>query len=89
MNFDVSTNGMLIYVSGREDAPRTLVWVDRDGREESIAAELQAHEMARVSPDGTRALLDNWCASASTAERAHGVRSIVSLREVEIVSPTS
>ena len=31
-----------------------LVWVDRDGREESLAAEPDRYSHPRLSPDGTR-----------------------------------
>ena len=48
---------MLVYLPGRPDAPRTLAWVYRDGREEPIAAEPRAYIMARISPDGTKAIL--------------------------------
>ena len=33
---------------------RTLVWVDRDGREEALAAEPRAYRYPRISPDGGR-----------------------------------
>ena len=35
-----------------------MVWVDRDGREETIDAPPRAYLYARVSPDGTRVALD-------------------------------
>jgi len=57
--FSVSDTGALIYVSGsvqRED--RTLVWVDRDGREEVLAAEPRPYAYLRISPDGERVALD-------------------------------
>jgi hypothetical protein len=39
-------------------AARSLVWVDRQGREESIPAPVRAYQSLRLSPDGTRAALD-------------------------------
>lgn len=39
-------------------ARRTLVWVDRQGREEAIAAPPRNYIYARLSPDGTRIALD-------------------------------
>jgi Tol biopolymer transport system component len=54
--FSVTRNGTLIYVPGRV-APavrRSLVWVDRSGREEKIDAPLRAYEQPRISPDGQR-----------------------------------
>jgi len=58
-NFGMSQNGSLAYVAGREqgNVVRTLVWVDRDGREEALAAEPRAYRYPRVSPDGTRLAL--------------------------------
>lgn len=61
--FDVARNGTLVYVSGGGGAgaapARTLVWVDRQGREEAIkAAPARAYTYPRLSPDGTRVALD-------------------------------
>ena len=59
-NFDISGDGMLVYLPGGENAiTRTLVWVYRDGREESIAAEPDDYSVARISPDGTKAVLED------------------------------
>jgi Tol biopolymer transport system component len=59
-DFAVATDGTLVYV----DAPgslgasaRTLVWVDRTGREEPVAAPPRAYQQPRLSPDGTRVAL--------------------------------
>ncbi|MBI4887902.1 MAG: PD40 domain-containing protein, partial [Acidobacteria bacterium] len=59
-NFAVGTNGTLAYVSGAElgGAARTLVWVNRDGREEPLKVPPRAYVSARLSPDGTRVALD-------------------------------
>lgn len=53
-------NGTMIYVSGRAAANpvRSLVWVDRTGREEPILVAPRAYSSARISPDGTRVALD-------------------------------
>jgi hypothetical protein len=59
--FDVASNGTLVYVTGGADvAPlRTLVWVDRQGREAAIrAAPARAYNYPRLSPDGRRVALD-------------------------------
>ena len=58
MHFDISRDGMLVYLPGTGVVLRTLVWLDRDGREEPIAAEPSAYRRARISPDGTKAVLD-------------------------------
>ena len=58
--FDVAPNGSLVYVPGGAAGvvERTLVWVDREGREEPIQAPRRTYTKARVSPDGTRVALD-------------------------------
>jgi serine/threonine-protein kinase len=56
-SFSVAQNGSLVYLAGDgwgSVAARTLVWVDRLGREESIKAPPRAYSEARISPDGTR-----------------------------------
>ena len=53
-HFSVSDTGALVYVTGGDPAERTLVWVDRDGREETLAAEPRAYRHPRISPDGGR-----------------------------------
>jgi serine/threonine-protein kinase len=53
--FDLARDGTLVYVSaGAQSAERTLVWVDRAGREEPIAFPPRAYGHLRISPDGTR-----------------------------------
>jgi serine/threonine-protein kinase len=58
--FDVARDGTLAYVAsgGSSARPRTLVWVDRQGREEPIAAPPRLYSHARVSPDGTQIALE-------------------------------
>jgi serine/threonine-protein kinase len=64
-NYDVSSSGTLVYlgpgtitnfVSGDGAlAPlRTLAWVDRSGREESLAVQPLGYVYPRLSPDGAR-----------------------------------
>ena len=56
----VAANGTLVYVPGRGAAgvQRSLVWVDRMGREEPLVAPVRAYLYPRLSPDGTRVALD-------------------------------
>ena len=55
----MSSTGTLAYaVSRTAGRPGTLVWVDRRGREEAIAAPPRAYLYPRLSPDGTRVALD-------------------------------
>ncbi len=60
MDGAVSRSGTLVYVPGAASIAdeRTLVWVDRQGREDPVPAPLRTYQMARLSPDGTRAALD-------------------------------
>ena len=62
----VAANGALVYVNTSVKSPsRTVVWVDRSGREEPLTADApQAYSYPRLSPDGTRlavAARHAWC----------------------------
>ena len=53
-NYGVSDDGTLVYMTGGSAADvRTLLWVDREGNEEPIAAPPRAYQSPRLSPDGT------------------------------------
>lgn len=59
-NYTFSDDGTLVYVpvaDAGNDA-RTLVWVDREGREESIQAPARQYRSIRLSPDGTEVVAD-------------------------------
>ena len=64
--FEVSAQGTLVYArSGAasflrflDNERNTLVWVDRQGREEPLSAPPRAYVYPRISPDGTRLALD-------------------------------
>ena len=47
----------VVYVPGISNAGRSLVWVDRHGNEEPLAAEPRTYFFPRISPDGTRVAL--------------------------------
>ncbi len=60
--YAVSESGTLVYIPGTEltaatPSQRTLVWVDRTGKEESLGAPTNAYAFPRISPDGTRVAL--------------------------------
>ena len=60
MDYDVSNTGMLVYLPGTTSAAetaRTLVWVDRNGKEEPLTAAPNEYSSPRISPDGTRVAL--------------------------------
>jgi Tol biopolymer transport system component len=55
MDAVVAGDGTLAYVSGTvEGTPRTLVWVDRQGKETAIPAPPRSYLLPALSPDGTR-----------------------------------
>ncbi len=59
--FSIAKNGTLLYVPGdlaADGADRSLVWVDRSGREEPAGAPARSYFALRLSPDGTRVALD-------------------------------
>ena len=45
---------MYVQADYRDAAKRTLVWVDREGREEPLGAAAKPYSHPRLSPDGTR-----------------------------------
>jgi Tol biopolymer transport system component len=54
----VAGDGTLAYVLGTvEGTPRTLVWVDRNGRETPIPAPPRPYLLPALSPDGTRVVV--------------------------------
>ncbi len=58
-DFDISPNGTLIYFTG-DDRGRSLVAVDRQGREQVLTPEHRAYDGPRYSPDGNRVALRIW-----------------------------
>ncbi len=58
--YAISDSGTLAYIPGAlslDASSYTLVWVDREGREEPLAAQPKAYGAPRISPDGTRVAL--------------------------------
>jgi len=53
-DYTVARRGTLVHVKVGADTPRSLVWVDRTGRETPIGAPLHIYSTPRLSPDGTR-----------------------------------
>ena len=56
--FAISNDGTLVYVSRAAGSGNTLVWVDRQGREQPLDAPARPYNYPRLSPDGTRVALD-------------------------------
>src|SRR5262249_55074926 len=61
-NYAIARNGTLIFItggpSGVVSVPRSLVFVDRQGREEALSVPPRSYSLARLSPDGTRIALE-------------------------------
>ncbi len=60
-SFDLSRGGSLVYITGAGvggATDRSLVWVDREGREVPLATPLLPYERPRISPDGTHVVVD-------------------------------
>lgn len=54
-HFAVSRNGTIIYLPGSfQSAKRSLVWVDREGREEALRVEPRYYGRPLISPEGLR-----------------------------------
>jgi serine/threonine protein kinase len=56
-NYGFSDTGMLAYVFGTGDSgtpPRSLVWVNREGKEDPLGAPPNIYGYPNISPDGTR-----------------------------------
>jgi serine/threonine-protein kinase len=57
--YSFSNNGTLAYIPGTNPGTQSkLVWVDRKGVEQTLAAPLHAYAWPRVSPDGTRVVVE-------------------------------
>jgi hypothetical protein len=52
--FDIAGDGTLVYLRSAVAANRTLIWVDRQGREEAISIPARGYLHPRLSPDGKR-----------------------------------
>jgi serine/threonine-protein kinase len=58
-NFTVSSTGFLVHAMPSNTVDQqTLVWIDRQGREQPLSAPPRRYASARLSPDGTRIALD-------------------------------
>jgi serine/threonine-protein kinase len=101
-NYAVAQNGTLVYVPGgaavQQIPTRSLVWVNRDGREEALSAPPRPYATARISPDGTQVALDVrdqdsniwiWSLGSETLRRLtfHPVRGTSTLRTFFETSP--
>jgi Tol biopolymer transport system component len=60
VQYSVSATGSLAYVAGKPPAPplERLVWVSREGTEQSVGAPPRDYNQPRLSPDGRRVAVD-------------------------------
>jgi serine/threonine-protein kinase len=58
-NYAISDSGTLVYIPGTSTSTslRTLVWVDREGKEEQIDAEPNIYSFPKISPNGNQVAL--------------------------------
>jgi serine/threonine-protein kinase len=57
--FNIAADGTLVYMPAGASPSRTLVWVDRQGREEPVkSVPARAYTNPRLSPDGARLALE-------------------------------
>ena len=64
----VSREGTLAYLAGQAEA-RELVWVDQDGREETVAGtQRAAYAGLQLSPEGTRIVLSIFTSQGLAAD---------------------
>jgi Tol biopolymer transport system component/tRNA A-37 threonylcarbamoyl transferase component Bud32 len=57
--YSISATGSLVYALGSTQATqRRLVWVNRNGAEQPLAAPAHSYETPRISPDGRRVSVD-------------------------------
>jgi len=60
-NVSISAGGTLVYIPGGAQLGSpvgSLVWVDRQGREEALSMPVRAHRYPRLSPDGTKVAVE-------------------------------
>ena len=89
-NFSFSRDGTLIYVPEIGGMPeRTLVWVDREGREEPLGLEPGAYAHPRVSPDGTHIAVDISGPGGSDVWTRHVARETMSILTPEPADETN
>lgn len=61
VNVTVSREGTLVYVrAATQGSDRVMVWVNRKGGEDQVAAPPRPYIYPRVSPDGTRVAVEVW-----------------------------
>jgi Tol biopolymer transport system component len=60
LHYAISDSGTLVYIPGAAEGAatgRTLVWLDREGKEEPLNLQPQLYRYPKISPDGTQVAL--------------------------------
>jgi len=57
VDYSVSQEGTLVYVPGQTAIERSMVWVDREGRETLVTEEKREYAAPQISPDGKQVAL--------------------------------
>ena len=60
VDYSLSSNGTLIYVSSETEKQTQLVWVDRRGTMEAVSEIQRTFQEPRFSPDGSRLSVTVW-----------------------------
>lgn len=79
VHLDISANGHLVYGTVGSGARRTLVWVDRNGREEPLGVPSRAYRDVAVSHDGNRV----WSGVLHAGRNTGSVRGTFGPRQTE------
>jgi serine/threonine-protein kinase len=58
MQFALSSTGTVAFIPGSVAQSRSLVWIDRNGKEEATGAPQRPYANPRVSPDGKRVAVE-------------------------------
>jgi serine/threonine protein kinase len=61
LHYAISNSGTLAYIPGRTGVSargETLVWVDREGKEDPLGTPSKTYLYPRISPDGTRVAME-------------------------------
>ena len=90
-DFRVSDNGRLVYaLSGGAGISRTVVWIDRDRREEAVTGlEAADYRSLDLSPDGRTLALERWGGPASDIWTFNLARETLSLLTTDPASDQS
>lgn len=90
VEFSVSTEGKLVYMTGDATLDRQLQWYDRNGRLLGTLGENDHYKGVAISPDGSRVAADTISVKESKIRivDARGTRTLMTLNNSFGASPT-